>query len=96
VYLVSLALADSGDRRAGTYSVTEVYAAEEWDGAALAPTRRRYAVSFKALHQRAGLPSPPRSEALGSVDWRALKARWPTSDGDWFHLRAAVSHFLAA
>lgn len=70
-------------------------AAEKWDGAEPGHTRRRYGVSFKALKARAGLPEAATIEALGAVDWRALKARWPKSDGDWFHLRAAVSHFLA-
>lgn len=117
----------------GTYTVTEVYAAdregrlgqltgeravlarplwaavETWVGYPLwnadekpdaqrpkpSHTRRRYGVSFKALKARAGLPEAATIEALGAVDWRALKARWPKSDGDWFHLRAAVSHFLA-
>lgn len=119
--------------KAGTYTVTEVYAteredptlasltgerailsrplwatvetwvgrplwgdlAEKWEGAALRPSQRRYAVSFKALRERAGLREAATIEALASVDWNALKARWPKSDGDWFHLRAAVSHFLA-
>lgn len=119
--------------KAGTYTTTEVYAAERadptlasltgerailsrplwatvetwvrrplWgdaaapqDGPAPSPTRKRYGVSFKALKDRAGLPEAATIEALGSVDWKALKARWPKSDGDWFHLRAAVSHFLA-
>ncbi len=70
-------------------------AAEKWEGAEPGPTRRRYAVSFKALRLRGALPEGVTIEALGAVDWRALKARWPKSDGDWFHLRAAVSHFLA-
>jgi hypothetical protein len=70
-------------------------AAAQWDGAEPGPTRRRYAVSFKALKSRAGLPESTTIEALGAVDWNALKARWPKSDGDWFHLRAAVSYFLA-
>jgi len=70
-------------------------AAETWEGAEPGPTRRRYAVSFKALRMRGELPEAVTIEALGAVDWRALKARWPKSDGDWFHLRAAVSHFLA-
>ncbi len=70
-------------------------AAEEWEGAEPGPTQRRYCVSFKALKARAGLPETATVEALGSVDWKALKGRWPKSDGDWFHLRAAVSHFLA-
>jgi integrase len=122
-----------GAIKAGTYTVTEVYAAdredqlgrltgerailgrplwptvEEWVGYSLwdadekreekrpkpGHTRRRYGVSFKALKARAGLPESATIEALGAVDWRALKARWPRSDGDWFHLRAAASHFLA-
>lgn len=33
-------------------------------------------------------------EDLGTVDWQALKARWPTSDADWAQVRAAVSKFL--
>ncbi len=119
--------------KAGTYTVTEVYAAdredpklerltgdrailtrplwkavEAWLGYALwangdkradapkpDPTQRRYGVSFKALRARAGLPDSVTIEALGTVDWEALKARWPRSEADWFHLRAAVSHFLA-
>jgi integrase len=59
------------------------------------PTRRRYGVSFKALKARAGLPESATIETLATVDWQALKARWPKSDGDWAQLRAAVSHFLA-
>lgn len=72
-------------------------AAAQWEGAEPGPTRRRYAVSFKALRARGDLPEhvTVTIEGLGTVDWRALKARWPKSDGDWFHLRAAVSHFLA-
>ncbi len=70
-------------------------AAEKWEGAEPGPTRRRYAVSFKALRIRGALPEAVTIEALGAVDWRGLKARWPKSDGDWFHLRAAVSHFLS-
>ncbi len=70
-------------------------AAEKWDGAEPGPTRRRYGVSFKALKARAELADSVTIEALGTLDWHALKARWPKSDGDWFHLRAAVSHFLA-
>lgn len=70
-------------------------AAETWEGPSLKHTARRYAVSFKALRERAGLAPEPTIEALGGMDWQALKARWPKSDGDWFHLRAAVSHFLA-
>jgi integrase len=52
-------------------------------------------VSFKALKARSGLPETATVEALGSVEWKALKARWPKSDGDWFQLRAAVSKFLS-
>jgi hypothetical protein len=72
-------------------------AVEDWLGPKKdrAPTPRRYGVSFDALKARAGLPETTTIEALGSMDWNALKARWPKSDGDWFHLRAAVSHFLA-
>jgi len=70
-------------------------AAEKWEGAEPGPTQRRYAVSFKALKARAELAESVTIEALGTLDWHALKARWPKSDGDWFHLRAAVSHFLA-
>lgn len=70
-------------------------AAEQWDGAEPGHTRRRYAVSFKALRERGGLPGSATVASLAAVDWKALKGRWPKSDGDWFHLRAAVSHFLA-
>jgi integrase len=70
-------------------------AAEKWDGVEPGHTRRRYAVSFKALKARVGLPESVTVEALGAVDWKALKARWPKSDGDWFQLRAAVSKFLS-
>lgn len=66
-----------------------------WVGPTPGPTRRRYRVSFAALRDRAGISEAATTEALGAVDWRALKARWPRSDGDWFHVRAAVSHFLA-
>jgi integrase len=59
------------------------------------PTRRRYGVSFKALKARAYLPESATIQDLRTVDWQALKARWPRSDGDWAQLRAAVSHFLA-
>jgi integrase len=69
-------------------------AAATWDGPAPGPTRRRYAVSFKALRARGDLGEHATIETLGGTDWRALKASWPKSDGDWFHLRAAVSHFL--
>lgn len=58
------------------------------------PTRRRYGVSFKALKARASLSDSATIEDLGTVDWKALKASWPKSDGDWFHVRAAVSKFL--
>jgi integrase len=59
------------------------------------PTRARYGVSFKALKLRSGLPESATIESLGSIDWQTLKAGWPRSDGDWFHVRATVSAFLA-
>lgn len=67
---------------------------ERWVGPAPGATRKRYRVSFDAIRARAGLPESATIEALGAVDWKALKARWPKSDGDWFHVRAAVSKFL--
>ncbi len=70
-------------------------AAEKWEGVEPGHTRRRNAVSFKALKARADLPESATVESLGGVDWKALKARWPKSDGDWFQLRAAVSKFLS-
>src|SRR5436309_441555 len=63
-------------------------AAEKWEGTEPGHTRRRYAVSFKALKTRSGLLESATVESLAAVDWKALKARWPKSDGDWFQLRA--------
>lgn len=68
---------------------------EAWVGTEPGPTRKRNGQCFRALKARADLPEGAAIEALGSVDWKALKARWPKSDGDWAQLRAAVSHFLA-
>ncbi|HXL33681.1 MAG TPA: tyrosine-type recombinase/integrase [Gemmatimonadales bacterium] len=70
-------------------------AAEDWDGAEPGPTRKRYGVSFKALRARAGLADTATIDALGALDWKALKATWPNAGADWNHLRRAVSHFLA-
>lgn len=68
---------------------------EAWVGTEPGPTRKRNGQCFRALRSRAGLSDSASIEDLGTLDWRALKARWPKSDGDWAQLRAAVSHFLA-
>jgi integrase len=61
-------------------------------------TRRRYAVSFKALRERASRHLGERATVadLRGVDWRALYKEWNRSAADWNHLRRAVSRFLSA
>src|SRR2546427_7536452 len=48
-------------------------AAEKWEGVEPGHTRRRYAVSFKALKARADLPECATVESLGAVEWKSLK-----------------------
>ncbi len=65
-------------------------AAEQWKGAALKPTARRYAVSFQALRKLAEIPTGATVEALAGVNWRALRPSWAPSAASWNHLRRAV------
>jgi integrase len=59
-------------------------------------TRRRYAVSVRALQVKGGLPAQVAVRALQTVDWPALARRWGTSAADWNHLRRMLSHFLSS
>lgn len=71
-----------------------VWADEDEDYERPDPTHRRYGVSFKALKSYGPLDKGATVEDLDGTDWKRLKADWPNSDTDWFHLRAAVSKFL--
>jgi integrase len=67
-----------------------------WIGENPGPTRKRYGVSWNAMRARSGLAESATIESLATVDWHALKNRWPASDADWFQVRATVSAFLAS
>ena len=57
-------------------------------------TRKRYAVSFRAL-KRSGVLVPSATVGdLRSVDWNGVRCRWGGGSADWNRLRSAVSRFL--
>lgn len=71
-------------------------AAEQYEGPALKPTARRYAVSFQSLRKLADIPAGSTVEALSGINWRALRPSWAPSAASWNHLRRAVLTFLTA
>lgn len=60
-------------------------------------TRKRYALSFKALKRKAAkwLPATARVQDLERVRWQELRAEWGKSFADWNHMRRAISSFLS-
>ena len=60
-------------------------------------TRRRYAVSVRALRQKTKQRLRPdaRISDLADVNWEQLRAGWGGSAADWNHMRRAVSTLLS-
>lgn len=58
-----------------------------------ASSRARYALSFRQLRARSGLPNHAPIAVLKTIPWQTLAAAWPGSEADWNRMRAAVSRF---
>lgn len=72
-------------------------AIDEWlpGSAPTESTRKRYAVSMKALRSYGPLGDDAKVSELARVDWRELRAEWPNSGADWNRMRGTVSRFLS-
>lgn len=59
-------------------------------------TAKRYAVSLRALQEKAGKHLGPnaRVRALASAPWSEISKAWGNSAADWMHVKRAISRFL--